>query len=132
MDRFTLAFDRASQVLITLQKALQLSEVSDLERDGAIQRFEYTFEALWKAGRHFLREYAGLDVASPKEVIRSCREVGLLTLDETKHALEMAQDRNLTSHTYDPTIAEDIFKRLGGRALLMEKWLNQMKDKTLK
>ena len=53
------------------------------------------------AGRHFLRTYAGLDVGSPNEVIRTCREVGILTVEETEYALEMANDRNLTSHTYD-------------------------------
>ncbi|MCI0184878.1 HI0074 family nucleotidyltransferase substrate-binding subunit [Sulfoacidibacillus ferrooxidans] len=129
MDRVTLAFDRVSQALVTLQQALELTEISDLERDGAIQRFEYTFEAMWKAGRHFLREYHGLDVASPKEVIRSCREVGLLTLEETEHALAMVNDRNLTSHTYDQHVAQDMFQRLGDHAILMDTWFERMKDK---
>jgi hypothetical protein len=30
--------------------------LSIVERDAAIQRFEYTFEAVWKAGNLFLRQ----------------------------------------------------------------------------
>jgi len=132
VERVALALERANQALFTLQEALALTEPTDLERDGAIQRFEYTFEAMWKAGRHFLRTYAGVDVSSPKEVIRACREVGILDVDETEHALEMAQDRNLTSHTYDRTVAEGFFNRLAGHASLMSKWVERMSGTLLK
>ena len=40
----------AGQALRTLQEALQ-EKPSVLVRDAAIKRFEYTFEALWKAAQ---------------------------------------------------------------------------------
>ncbi|MHB1682376.1 MAG: HI0074 family nucleotidyltransferase substrate-binding subunit [Bacilli bacterium] len=129
MERVKLALERAQQALLTLQEASGLADVTTLEQDGGIQRFEYTFEAVWKAGRHFLRTYAGLDVGSPKEVIRTCREVGILSVEETEYALEMANDRNLTSHTYDRAVAEGIFHRLAGHASLMGLWLERMSEK---
>ena len=38
----------------TLQKACQQEQLSDLESDGLIQRFEYTIELTWKTGKKYL------------------------------------------------------------------------------
>ncbi|WKT85144.1 HI0074 family nucleotidyltransferase substrate-binding subunit [Thermosynechococcus sp. JY1339] len=92
-------------------------------RDAAIQRFEYTLEAVWKAAQLYLREREGLDIASPKGVIRACLAVGLLTPEEGRLALKMVDDRNLTVHTYNETLADAIFSRLAQHAMLMDRWL---------
>lgn len=47
------------------QEVLQISEASEVERDAAIQRFEFSFEAMWKATRHYLREVEGLKRTQP-------------------------------------------------------------------
>ncbi|MBX5465865.1 MAG: nucleotidyltransferase substrate binding protein, partial [Clostridia bacterium] len=101
-------------------------EPQPLERDAAIQRFEYTFEATWKAAMHFLHEVEGLEVASPKGVVRACREVGLLTSEEAREALTLADDRNLTVHTYNEALAKAIYSRLEAHARLMDVWLERM------
>ncbi len=98
----------------------------DVVRDAAIQRFEYTFEAIWKAAKLFLREKEGLEVGSPKGVMRACLQVGLLTEDQVRLALEMADDRNLTVHTYNEELARKIFSRLPDYAALLQTWLNSM------
>lgn len=128
MDRMTLSLKRAEQALKSLQDVLQINDVTDIERDAAIQRFEYTFESLWKAAHHYLREQEGIDAASPKSVIRSCREVGLLDTAEAALALAMTDDRNLTSHTYDRDLAQEIYSRLHGHFAMMEKWLARMME----
>ncbi|WP_245606076.1 nucleotidyltransferase substrate binding protein [Thermus amyloliquefaciens] len=43
-------------------------------------------------------------------------------------ALTMADDRNLTVHTYNEALAQAIFARLGGYAQLMGKVLGRMSD----
>ena len=68
----------------------------------------------------------GLDAGSPKGVIRACREVRILSLEETEHALKMADDRNLTAHTYDRALAQEIFARLEDHAALMTVWLKRL------
>jgi hypothetical protein len=38
----------------------------------------------------------------------------------------MAQDRNLTVHTYNEELADRIYSRLPGYAVLMDHWLEAM------
>lgn len=72
----------------------------------------------------------GIDTASPKGVVRSCREVGLLDDSEAIMALKMADDRNLTVHTYNEPLAVEIYSRLKDYCLLIEKWLTEMKKRS--
>ncbi len=130
MARLTQAIERAEQALSSLQAVISIPEPSEIERDAAIQRFEFTFEAIWKTGRHFLREVEGIDDNSHKSVIRSCRQAGIFDDMEAHHALEMADDRNLTSHTYDRDLALQIYNRLDQHSLLLAEWLKRIKEKS--
>ena len=56
MERVRQKVYSARKALKTLQELLDKDSLSIVERDAAIQRFEYTFEAVWKAGKLFLRE----------------------------------------------------------------------------
>ena len=55
------------------------------------------------------------------------REVGLLTDEETEHALEMADDRNQTSHMYDEQMAVKLVERIRRYDVLMQRWYQKMK-----
>ncbi|MBW1863263.1 MAG: nucleotidyltransferase substrate binding protein [Deltaproteobacteria bacterium] len=77
MERLKQKVDSANRALKTLQELLDLHSPTIVERDAAIQRFEYTFEAVWKAGKAFLREIEGLEIGAPKGVIRGFLQVGL-------------------------------------------------------
>ncbi len=61
MERVRQSIDIARNALLTLEEILTLDVSSDIIRDAAIQRFEYTFEAVWKAGKRFLLEIEGVD-----------------------------------------------------------------------
>ncbi|QGU00464.1 hypothetical protein SYNTR_1870 [Candidatus Syntrophocurvum alkaliphilum] len=112
MERLQQRILSATRALKTLDEVLRLEDKSVIQRDAAIQRFEYTFEAVWKTAKLFLFENEGIDIGSPKGVMRSLREVGILNEDETQRALQMVDDRNRTSHTYNEDIAEQIYARL--------------------
>ncbi len=126
MDRVSQRLKSAERALATFEE-LAATFVGVVQRDAAIQRFEYTFEATWKAAEEFLRGHEGLALASPKAVIRACHEVGVLGPDEGLRALEMADDRNLTSHTYHEPVAVAIGQRLAGHAALLRVWLEAMR-----
>lgn len=133
MERVRQKVYTAQRALKTLQELLDKGSPSIVERDAAIQRFEYTFEAVWKAGKLFLREVEGLEIGSPKGVIRSFLQVGLLTEEQTALGLSMVDDRNLTSHTYNESLADQIYSQLNTYSdlmakcvLSMEKALNQL------
>jgi nucleotidyltransferase substrate binding protein (TIGR01987 family) len=94
-------------------------EYSEIVRDASIQRFEYTFESVWKALKVYLKEREGIIPNSPKAVFRKLLDINLLTEAETQMALEMVDDRNLITHTYTEEVAETIFRKLTGYERLM-------------
>jgi nucleotidyltransferase substrate binding protein (TIGR01987 family) len=116
----------ARRALGTLEELVRVPPDSPLVRDAAIQRFEYTFEATWKAAQIYLREVEGLEVGSPKGVVRLSLQVGVLDESEARLALAMVDDRNLTVHAYNEAIAEAIAQRLAEYASLMSRWLRTM------
>ncbi len=123
MERLRKRVNTAKRALKTLQELLEVENPTIVERDAVIQRFEYTFEALWKTGKLFLREIEGLEIGSPKGVIRGFLQVGMFTEDQTALALTMVDDRNLTSHTYNEGLAEQIYDQVGDYADVMANWL---------
>jgi nucleotidyltransferase substrate binding protein (TIGR01987 family) len=92
-------------------------------------RFKFTFEACWKAAKQFLVDIEGIDVGSPKGVIRSCREIGLFDEEETILALNMVNDRNLTVHTYNEEVAIKFHSNLKNYFPLLSKWIERMEEK---
>ena len=74
----------AEAALVTLDEAIGKSTRSLLERDGAILRLIYTFEAVWKASQQFLAEHEGITVASPNATIRAARRVGWLSDEDAR------------------------------------------------
>ena len=77
MERLNERLATARAALATLDELMRKSVRSKVERDAAIQRFEYTFEATWKAAQLYLREVEGLEVGSPKRAARAGLQVGL-------------------------------------------------------
>lgn len=127
MDRLKERLEVAEKALGSLLDLPLAEVVDDIVRDAAIQRFEYTFEAVWKAAQLYLREREGLEQGSPKGVVRACLQVGLLTDEQARLALELVDDRNLTVHTYNEELAKRIFSHLNSYAELMTDWLEEMK-----
>lgn len=102
------AFDRFSSAFIQLKEGVNIAE-DDLERDGVIQRFEFTFELLWKTIKIFLRE-KGIEVKTPKDSLKEGFRLGWI--GEEQVFLNMLEDRNKTSHIYEKSVADEIFSRI--------------------
>jgi nucleotidyltransferase substrate binding protein (TIGR01987 family) len=100
------------KALATLEELASGSLDDQVVRDAAIKRFEYSWDTGWKAAREFLLREHGLDLKSPKSVIRGCMEVQLVDPDEAEQLLRIAEDRNRTVHTYDEKTALQIAARL--------------------
>lgn len=81
----------------------------DLYKDGVIQRFEFTFELLWKTIKIYL-ENQGIIVRSPRESFKEAFRLNLI--EDEKLFLDMLKDRNDTPHIYDKETAESIFNRI--------------------
>ncbi len=121
--------ETAERVLATLQ-AILAEPYSVVIRDASIQRFEYTFEATWKATKAYLTEEAGIRCDAPKPCLREAARAGLLTTEETAAALRMTDDRNLTSHAYMEAVASRIYGVLPTYADVMSRLLAVIRART--
>ncbi|WP_457569289.1 nucleotidyltransferase substrate binding protein [Desulfurobacterium sp.] len=96
------------KALERLDEAVTIAR-DELDKDGVIQRFEFTVELLWKALRAIL-SYHGIECYSPRNCIKEAFKANIISDDEI--VLDMLKDRNLSSHIYDKTVSEQIFKRI--------------------
>jgi nucleotidyltransferase substrate binding protein (TIGR01987 family) len=129
VEKFTDRLASAQRALATLAEILQMPK-SVIVRDASIQRFEYTFESLWKLAKAYLEELEGVIANSPKQVFREALKTGLLSAAETETSLKMTDDRNLTAHTYLENIAEDIYGKLPAYLTVMEKLVTNILERT--
>ncbi|MCK5099937.1 MAG: nucleotidyltransferase substrate binding protein [Desulfobacteraceae bacterium] len=84
-----------------------VDNLSVLEKEGMIQRFEYTFELAWKAMKRTLKE-EGSEIGSPKQVFRSAFEAKLI--DNLEQWFALLKERNLTVHTYNEETAKEVYE----------------------
>jgi nucleotidyltransferase substrate binding protein (TIGR01987 family) len=126
MERLNERLADAHRALATFEELARRRERSTIERDAAILRFAYTFEAVWKAVQLYLYEREGLEVGSPKQSVRASRRVGLLTDEQAEAALSMTDDRNLVVHVYREAVASDLETRLHLHAVTLAAWLGAM------
>ena len=77
--------------------------------DGAIQRYEFTFELAWKLLRAVL-EYNGIEAATPRIAIKEAYKAKIIT--DGEDWIDMLEDRNKTSHIYDEAQALAIYKKI--------------------
>jgi nucleotidyltransferase substrate binding protein (TIGR01987 family) len=125
MERLKLRLQVADRALATLE-ALAATPYDELVRDASIQRFEYSFEATWKAAQAVLLESFGTALGSPKPVIRACFENDLLDDAQTRLGLAMVDHRNLTAHTYNEGLANEIFAALPAYRTLLRAWIQRL------
>ncbi len=101
---------------------------NQLDRDGVIQRFEFSFELLWKTMKLFLLDQ-GIITNSPKEALKETYRFGIITDEEL--FLDMLDDRNQTSHIYSEDMSKEIFIRIKKNYLAsMKKLLKELKERT--
>ncbi len=96
-------FERALELL---KEAIIIKTPSDLEIEGMIQRFEYTFELAWKTLKDYLEEKGYTELVGSKEVIRQAFADGIITEGEVW--MDMVKARNLTTHIYNKQTANSI------------------------
>ncbi len=97
--------------------------ISSTILDGTIQRFEFTFELAWKFLRAIL-VYRGIDVNSPRNTIKEAFREKLIQDGEAW--IEMLEDRNSTSHTYDEILAKEIYSKVKNNHFIYLKKLEKI------
>lgn len=101
-----------------LQEALEEcgDHPTSLNRDGVIQRFEFSTELAWKACREYLLDMGYNDINGPKPVMKEAFAYGLV--ENSEEWIYILNDRNLTSHIYKEQTAIEIFERIKSRHII--------------
>jgi len=116
-----------------LREAMEndLNLLSQLEKEGIIQRFEYTFELAWKVLKDKM-EFDGIELnqISPKAVVRQAFQAKYIA--DAECWMRMIGDRNLMSHTYDFSKFEAVIKSIQSDYLpMLDDWHLELMEETL-
>jgi len=123
---------KSLEEIVKIYETNREENMCDIFRDSLIQRFEYTFELSHK----ILRRYIAWHIPMPdnevaelsfSEIIRIANEKGLL--QQPKYRWELFRKmRNLTSHTYDEKLADDVISVIPQFLEEVQRLLFKMKE----
>ena len=131
--RWKQRFQNYKKALATLQSAFEIAatrELSDLEKQGVIQGFEFTFELAWNVMKDYLEEQGITDIIGSKNAVRYAFNKGLI--EDGAVWMDMIKGRNISSHSYDEeTVKKLLVKILNpfyGQFLLFAETMNNLEE----
>jgi nucleotidyltransferase substrate binding protein (TIGR01987 family) len=101
------------QALRQLTAAVQLSQtrkLTDLEKQGLIQAFEFTHELAWNVIRDYFADQGNTSITGSRDAAREAFQKGLIAHGDVW--MEMIKSRNQTSHTYNQIVADEIVDKI--------------------
>lgn len=126
--RWQQRFSNYRRAFASLAAAVGLARarpLSDLEKQGLIQAFEFTHELAWNVMRDYFAYQGNTAITGSRDAVREAFSKGLL--NDGERWMEMLQSRNLTSHTYNQAVADEIAARIiGSYFMLFEVFLTRM------
>jgi len=131
--RWKQRFENFESAFMLLKGAFEkdITEMSDLEKEGVVQRFEYTFELAWKTLKDYL-VYGGIvfDQITPRRVIKEAFAAKII--EDGQLWIDMLEQRNLMSHTYDRKTFDDVIRNISQRYFAaLEQVFTWLKQKML-
>jgi len=104
--RWKQRFSNFNKALTQLQKFIDKGELSELEAQGLVKAFEYTYELAWNTIKDFLEFSGQSDIYGSRDAIRKGFQLGLII--DGDGWMDMLKSRNQTSHTYNEDTARQI------------------------
>ncbi len=104
--RWIQRFNHFTKALGQLKKFIQKGKLNELEEQGLIQAFEYTYELAWNTLKDYLEAQGETEIHGSRDTLRLAFQRGLIEDGETW--MDMVRSRTLTSHTYNEEIARQI------------------------
>ena len=104
--RWEQRFANYQKALSQLQKFINKGELSELEEQGLVKAFEYTYELAWTTLKDFLEYRGQTDIYGSRDAIRKAFQLDLI--DDGESWMDMLKSSNITSHTYNKETAEEI------------------------
>ena len=130
--RWLQRFANFEKALQQIKKASELANqraLSELEQQGLIQAFEYTHELIWKTLKDFLEFKGSKEIYGSRDATREAFKLGLIINGDIW--MDMINNRNQTSHTYNEETAKEIVNAILANYidefLFIQKKLNTLK-----
>ena len=101
------------KALAMLQEGVDLSSLrplSNIEKQGLIKSFEFTYELSWNLMRDYSLYQGYQEIRGSRDAIRQAISMDLISDGETW--MNMLESRNITAHTYDEKTADDILEKI--------------------
>ena len=111
--RWKQRFANYQKALQTLTEAADLASqrpLSRLEQQGLIQGFEFTHELAWNVMKDYFVYQGNQSITGSRDATREAFNNGLI--EDGLNWMEMIKSRNLSSHTYNIEIAEQIVESI--------------------
>ncbi|GBU25050.1 hypothetical protein R83H12_01689 [Fibrobacteria bacterium R8-3-H12] len=121
--RWLQRFDSYKKALAVLERsvfAAQQRKLNEIEEQGLIQGFEFTFELSWKLLKDYLESKGFKDFHGSKDTLKLAFQEGLISDGELW--MEMIDSRNRSSHTYEENVAKEIV------SLVISKYFLKLKE----
>lgn len=103
-------YEKALKRLEEGVNSVQKNNLSDLEKQGLIQAFEFTHELAWKTIKDYFIYQGNNSITGSRDATRTAFANGLLKNGEAW--MEMIKSRNESSHTYNEETANDIYVKV--------------------
>jgi len=94
----------------TIENSGQIKEgsvLNDIVKQGLIQCFEYTHELGWNVMKDYAEYQGNSEIAGSRDATREAFKMKLVT--DGKIWMNMIENRNRTSHTYNEDTANEIY-----------------------
>lgn len=98
-----------NRALAQLTRAVELAQarpLSELEKQGLIQAFEFVFELAWNLMKDYFLYQGNPAITGSRDAIRTAFKQGLIA--DGEGWMEMIKSRNQTADTYNGSIANEI------------------------
>ncbi len=104
--RWIQRFNNYTKALAQLSKFIEKGALNELEKQGLVQAFEYTFELAWNTLKDYFEAQGETNIHGSRDAFRLAFRRGLIENGEAW--MDMITSRTLTSHTYNEETAEKI------------------------
>jgi prephenate dehydratase len=129
MERLDRRLVEAKAALAMLDELAGKSERTLVERDGAVLRLIYSYEAVWKSCQKVLAALENVSASSPNATSRTARALGWLSGEDAQAAIKLGQERNLAVHMHREQVGQRIEQHLCTHAALLRRWLEALQKR---
>ncbi len=108
--RWVQRFNNYTKALDQLTKFMERDSLNELEEQGLVKSFEYTFELAWNVLKDLLEAQGISGIIGSRGAIKEAFKQNLLGDSEEDGLIWMAmiKSRNQTSHAYDEAVIKEI------------------------